>query len=333
MTQHIAIVGGSGFIGWSIASYLSSQYEVTIIDKAPPHNSSGSSFIECDITKIDDVQKALANMDLVIDTAIVQIPQINQEKRLGYEVNVIGTQNICEVVRRSPTAKGLIVTGSWHTIGERQIVGVVDEKFGFRPDLVEERARMYALSKIAQESIVRLYDEIESKTFGVIRIGTALGDKMQPKSAANIFIENGLKGEPLTPFSHSMYRPMLFVDVNDVCVAFASFAHRILSEPSASAGSSLLDIYNVYYPEPFTILDLAEMVRDSFRKITGGRIDPEIRIVNTEQQAVFSKDDKSRMSVDASKAQVLLDSRKLTHPRDTIDRIVANRISLLGQSR
>jgi hypothetical protein len=34
--------------------------------------------------------------------------------------------------------------------------GVVDEEFGYRPDKVEERAKIYALSKVCQESVVRL---------------------------------------------------------------------------------------------------------------------------------------------------------------------------------
>ena len=65
--------------------------------------------------------------------------------------------------------------GTWHTIGERDLRGTVDEEFGFRPDKVEKRARLYALSKIAQESIVRYFDEMSEKVFGIIRLGTALG--------------------------------------------------------------------------------------------------------------------------------------------------------------
>jgi nucleoside-diphosphate-sugar epimerase len=51
----------------------------------------------------------------------------------------------------------LIVTGSWHTIGESELTGTINEEFGYRPDKVEERAKLYVLSKIAQETIVRFY--------------------------------------------------------------------------------------------------------------------------------------------------------------------------------
>ena len=100
------------------------------------------------------------------------------------------------------------MSGSWHTMGERKLRGIVDEEFGFRPDKVEDRARLYALSKIGQETIVRFYDEMSAKTYSIIRMGTVLGADMPKKTAANIFIENGLVGKPLTPYRHSLYRPV-----------------------------------------------------------------------------------------------------------------------------
>jgi len=50
------------------------------------------------------------------------------------------------------------------------------------------------LAKIAQESIVRFYDEMSEKVFGIVRMGTVLGEGMPEKTAANIFITNGLRG-------------------------------------------------------------------------------------------------------------------------------------------
>lgn len=42
--------------------------------------------------------------------------------------------------------------------------------------------------------------------------GNVLGDRVPEKIAANIFIESTPKGQPISPFRHSMYRPMLYVD-------------------------------------------------------------------------------------------------------------------------
>ncbi len=99
----------------------------------------------CDIQKYSDVERGLEIVELVIHTAIVQIPLINEVKKLGYEVNILGTQNVCRAVSQTSSVRGMILAGSWHVVGEEELRGVIDEEFGFRPDKVEERARLYTL--------------------------------------------------------------------------------------------------------------------------------------------------------------------------------------------
>jgi len=330
MRCRIAITGGLGFIGSALARHMNRDFDVIIVDNGDrqTRNDAQVGFVKTDITNYEGATRALDGADLVIHTAIVQIPRINESKRLGYEVNVLGTQNVCEAVRKSATSKGLILTGSWHTIGERNIMGTVDEKFGFRPDFVEERARLYALSKVAQEAIVRLYEESTlDKVFGVIRIGTALGENMPKETAANMFIERALRREPLTPYEHSMYRPMLYVDVNDVCRAFESYAVKILEEKYEKTGGSLAGIVNLFYPEPITILDLAETIKRSFIELSEGKIIPEVLVKKTGEKRLHSSEDKNKLVVDVSKARDFLGIEKLTHPKEVIDRIVKDRLS------
>jgi len=287
------------------------------------------SFQICDVRDFEEVRKSLEDVDLVIHAAIVQIPIINECKRLGYEVNISGIQNFCKAVDESPGIKGMILAGSWHTIGERELRGVIDEEFGFRPDKVEDRARLYALAKIAQESIVRFYDEMSEKIFGIIRMGTVLGEGMPEKTAANIFVENGIMGKSLTPFKHSMFRPMLYVDVGDVCRAFENFARKILNGEVKERGNSLAHIFNVYYPEPVTILELAEMVRDAVIRHSNGAMKPGIEVVDTGQLSLFSEEDKNQIKADISKAMNFLQLEKLKSPRESIEEIVKVRLAKL----
>jgi UDP-glucose 4-epimerase len=279
------------------------------------------------------LKEHLKNVDLVIHTAIVQIPLINEQKRLGYEVNIIGTQNVCEVVDKNPHIKGMILAGSWHTIGERELKGLINEEFGLRPDKVEERARLYALSKIAQESIVRFYDEMSNKVFGIIRMGTVLGEDMPEKTAANIFIEKGLKGETITPYKRSMHRPMLYVDIDDACSAFERYAKRVLDGDIKKEGNSLAHIVNVYYPNPITILELAKIVQKAIIKNTKGALQPKIEIVDTGQSPLFSENEKDQVKVDVTKAMNFLGLNKLKSPKEAIDSIVRKKVQERGLSR
>lgn len=324
----IGIVGGSGFIGSALAAYFNKGFKVRVLDKTPlPEGLKRKvEYQRCDIRNYNEVDQGLKNTDLVIHAAIVQIPLINEKKRLGYEVNILGTQNVCKIVDKSPSIRGMILAGSWHLFGERGLEGVIDEGFGFRPDRVEDRARLYAFSKIAQETVVRFYDEMSEKIYGIIRMGTALGEGMPEKTAANLFITKGLRGEPLTPYKHSMYRPMLYVDINDICAAFGAFAEKILRDEVQNEKSSLAHVVNLCYPEPVTILDLATMIKDAIVNYSNSKIIPEIKIVETEQPDLFSAENKDLIRVDVRKAIEFLGLKKLKSPKESIERIVKSRM-------
>jgi nucleoside-diphosphate-sugar epimerase len=325
----VGITGGAGYVGSSLAKHLVKSFDVKLLDiKSPKQKFQGNtSFQLCDVRNYEEVKDALEDVDLVIHTSIVQIPLITEQKRLGYDVNFLGTQNVCTVVDESSRIKGLILSGSWHTVGERGLKGVIDEEFGFRPDKVEDRARLYALAKIAQESIVRFYDEMSEKVFGIIRMGTVLGEGMPEKTAANIFIENGLNGKSLTPFKHSMFRPMLYVDVDDVCKAYENFARKILENDVKKDGNSLAHIFNVYYPGPVSIIELAEIVREAIVKYSKGGIQPEINVVDIGQPSMFNENDKKLIKVDASKALNFLGIKRLKSPKESIEEIIKSRIN------
>lgn len=319
----VGIVGGSGYIGSALADYLSGTFAVKVVDKNPPRDHKHEvKYQQCDIVKYNEIKEALNDVKLVIHTAIVQIPQINEQKRLGYEVNLLGTQNVCKVVDETPAIKGMIFSGTWHVFGEIELNGTIDEAFGFRPDKVEERARLYALAKIAQEIIVRHYDEMSEKTYGVVRMGTVLGEGMPQKTAANIFISKGLMGESITPFKHSMHRPMLYVDISDVCKAFEIYAKKILSGEVRKEGNSLTHVVNLCWPKPITIIELAHSIRNTITKLTDGKIKPRIEILDKGQPILFEAADKQKVKVDISKLYSFLGIKKLKDPQESIERII-----------
>ena len=324
MKPKIAIVGGAGFIGSSIARHFVENFEVKILDVKTLQKDleENVTYTCCDVRNYIEVVERLIDVDLVIHAAIVQIPLINEQRRLGYEVNIIGTQNVCKAVEENPNVKGMILAGSWHTVGERELKGIIDEEFGFRPDKVEDRARLYALSKIAQESIVRFYDEMSDKIYGIVRMGTVLGEGMPEKTAANIFIERGLKGEAITPYKHSMHRPMLYANIGDICRAFEAYAKKILDNEIEKSGNSLAHIVNVYYPEPITILELAEIVKESIVECTSGKVRPKIEIVDKGIPPLFNEEDKYQIGVNLEKAKLLLGLEKLKNPKESVTEIV-----------
>ncbi|MEM3056619.1 MAG: hypothetical protein QW639_05260, partial [Candidatus Bathyarchaeia archaeon] len=161
---------------------------------------------------------------------------------------------------------------------------------------------------------------------GIIRMGTILGEGMPEKTAANIFIERGLRGESITPFRHSMYRPMLYVDIEDVCMAYREFATKILNGVFEKRGNSIEHVFNIYYPKPITILELAGIVRMAIIKQSRGKIKPKIEIVDTGLPPLFTEEDVKMIKVDISKLKNLLGIRELKSPEESINEIVKKRI-------
>lgn len=328
MNDYDVAIIGSGFVGTSLAYFLKNTLSVKTFDVLPQSSLLKDSEIPHEIINITDFNslKQIGNPKVIVHSAIIQIPRINEDKNLGYDVNVKGTQNICELVSQNPSIKGMILISSWHTYGEQQLSGILRENIGYRPDMVEDRARLYALSKTIQECLVRFYDEkTPEKIFGALKIGTVLGEGMPKGTAANLFIEKAISGEKLTPYKHSMNRPMLYASIDDICTATKNFVNLIIKQKKTSK-NSIDHIMNMAYPHPISVLDLANIISDSVSQQTNGKIKPEISIVDQGLDEIGSSTDKDNIVLDVSKVQKILNLEKLISPQEQIDILIKKKL-------
>ena len=321
----IGIIGGSGFVGSHIAEFLIKKgLKVTIYDIKKPKIDQ-VQYTNLDITK-DDLSN-LKDHDIIIHTAIIQIPLINEEPALGYKVNIIGLERVLKTISTSEKVKGFILTSSWHVYGE-YLEGEISEEYGYHPERVAKRARLYVYSKIAQEIITKYYAEMHpQKKFIILRLGTVLGKSMPKKTAANIFITNALQGKPITPYKESMYRPMFYVDIKDVTNVVWLIVKKILENDSLKHNT-----FNVFYPIPITILDLANIIYKEVYTLTKGRINPRIQIVNTRKDSVFPPDLVKKIHGNITKLQEDLHIASLTSPEKSLREIIAEKLKVLESS-
>ena len=85
-----------------------------------------------------------------------------------------------------------------------------------------------------------------------------------------------------------------------------------------SEWSNLLDhIINVYYPEPITILDLAEIFKNTIAKLTNESAIPRIEILDQGIKQLFHKNDKIKSKVDITKSFKVLGINKFTQLRES----------------
>ena len=100
----ILVTGCAGYIGTSLVPLLlKNNYEVTGFDNLmfggnqllPFFSNKNFHFIKGDITKHNDISKAMQDMDIIIHlAAIVGFPACEKNPELTKCVNVLGTQNI-----------------------------------------------------------------------------------------------------------------------------------------------------------------------------------------------------------------------------------------------
>ena len=302
----IAVVGGSGFIGQNIAKFLSKENTVRIID-INPSNIEDVTFKKCDVLNYELLEDSLKGCEVVIDSHIIQIPRINEIKELAFNVNVNGTKNICEACRKNDSK--LILTGTWHVYGEPPFKkNKIDEDYGYHPERVSERAEFYVINKIMQEMWVRSYSKIYGLKTGILRLSTVLGEGMPEKTAAKIFINQALNNKDITPYRSTRYRPMLYVDVNDVNEAIKKLIGIL---------NSKCEIIHITHQEPITILELGHLVK----RLSNSN--SEVKVVDNAEDE-FKVEDKNYCYMDVTRLKKRLGMENLISTEESLKRIIGN---------
>jgi UDP-glucose 4-epimerase len=78
------------------------------------------------------------------------------------------------------------------------------------------------------------------------------------------------------------------------------------------------------YPEPVTVIELAEMVKATIEELTDGKVSPQIEVIDEGLPSLFSQYDKNKFKVDIDKAIKLLGLKSLISPKESI-RYIARR--------
>ena len=151
--KNILIFGGCGFLGsWITKSLLKKNLKITIFDlriktellkNLIGDEFNNIDFIEGDITDFEGVLKATKDMDYILNLAGLMTPDCSSNPSLGAEVNVKGSINVFEAIKRN-NIKFLIYTSSGGVYGN-------EDKYNPFPET------HYGAFKLAVEGIARAY--------------------------------------------------------------------------------------------------------------------------------------------------------------------------------
>jgi nucleoside-diphosphate-sugar epimerase len=82
------------------------------------------------------------------------------------------------------------------------------------------------------------------------------------------------------------------------------------------------NVFNVVYPEPVTVIELAEYVRQVVYEETGGRINPPIEVVDKGLPSAFTPEDKHRFQVKIDRVRDVLGLNHLKNPIESLRTLI-----------
>lgn len=309
--RKILITGGAGFIGSTAADQLiaAGAAEVRVLDNFVRGNrknleqaaSTGKLIIiEGDVTNPDTVDSAVWGVDYILHQAALRITRCAEAPREGIEVLVNGTLNVLESAVRHKIKK--IVAASSASVYGNPLYLPMDEDHPFN------NRTLYGAAKIANEQMLRAYNEMHGLQYVALRYFNVYGPRMDLDGVYTEVMVRWMdaiqSGQPPKIFGDGS-QSMDFVYVEDV--ARANLA-ALVSDVSD-------DVFNVGTGVQTTLKQLSELLLAAY----GSQLAPEhhpARAVNNVQARRAAVDKAKRLIDFEAKIDLEAGLRSLVQWRD-----------------
>lgn len=221
----VLVTGGAGFIGSHLVNRLLGEgFEVTILDDFSTGQMQNISqhrdlakfhLVRGDVRDISLVKKIVQNVDAVFhEAALVDVPLSIKNPLLFNDVNLIGTLNLLKACLDS-TVKRFIFASSAAVYGDSKPAKK-------RENTVCKPISPYAVSKLAGENYVRIFNELYGLETVSLRYFNVYGPRQFAGSSynavINAFISRVLNGQPPIIYGDGK-QTRDFVHVDDVVSA------------------------------------------------------------------------------------------------------------------
>ncbi len=224
------VVGGAGFVGkYLIEALACGGYEThaTTLPDVPVSVPCGVSVHSLDITDPDATEQLLSDLkpDKIFHLAAQSSVRLSWEKpRLTAEVNAVGAVNLFEGIRKAcPSAKTVVV-------GSGEEYGRIDYEAPVKETETPQPTNIYALTKLFQERLAKLYAEAYGLDFVMTRSFNHFGPYQTEQYVVADFcsqvaaIESGEREPVICVGNLDACRD--FTDVRDVVRAYLLLAEK-----------------------------------------------------------------------------------------------------------
>lgn len=245
--MRVLVTGGSGFIGSHVVDRLRVRgIEVRVYDLQRSPYRDDIQFQQGSILDAETLRIAMNGVDAVYHlAAIADVKDVYEDPVAAESINVRGTLNVLEAMRRSGLKR--LIFGSTTWVYSNAQADVVDEE---TPSATPDH--LYTATKLASEHYCHAYSVLYGLEPTVLRYGIPYGPRSRPAAVVPIFVERALDGQPITIAGDgSQFRQFVYVED--------------LAEGNVQALKSVAKnrTYNLDGNEKVTIKRVAEVVRDA----------------------------------------------------------------------
>ncbi|KXK07444.1 MAG: dTDP-glucose 4,6-dehydratase [Microgenomates bacterium OLB22] len=259
MKESYLVTGGSGFVAQHMAQRLLKETDgdVVLMQRGKTHKEgiidsgwqSRLSIVVGDITKEDDVLRAVGNCSVVIHTAAV-LKSLPEHYRGLIDTNIVGTGLLLEAARKHGVSK-FIHLSSAAVYGNLMPGREMDEHHPHNP------LNMYGATKVSAEALVHAYFIAHGLPAVIVRPFNIYGPGQEPPLMVPLFIDKLIRDEPIVLNNGGLQRrDWLFIhDFTEALLCLLNTTDNVAGET-----------YNICSGEATSIRTVAEIVLDKLAK-------------------------------------------------------------------
>ena len=264
--KKVLVTGGEGFIGCNLSDYLIELGAKVFILKQ--NNDKGKILVKKkiiskskkifvgDICNKNFIEKLFKRENFEICFHLAARPlvlegSVNESPLPTFEVNIMGTLNILEAVRRYKT-KGLVIASTSHVYGEA--------KLPFLEEYLPQTSSPYETSKACADILAQTYNKYYKLPVAIARFVNIYGPGDYNKRIIPNTVKLILKNENPELYDNETKRSYLFID--DAVRGYVALAEKI--NELAKKNSNI--IYNFGTEEIYSTRQIIEKILTLMKK-------------------------------------------------------------------
>lgn len=229
--KRVIIIGGSGFLGHSIATYLKQNHynNVFIGDIQQPKDEKLSSFLYTDLLDFENVLNVVKDFDIIINCA----GQITNPINKCLQINTVGIHNLVNVISRYPSKKLIHIS----TVSVYGTVDVVSEDSLLNPETP------YASIKAFAEFIIQ---KTRTQNYVILRIPNLYGPNQ--KKGIIAYLHRSLYEDKKLNFNNNGDLVRHYLHIDDCSLAIVKALEKDIN-----------GVFNIPALEKKTVIDLIKL--------------------------------------------------------------------------